>query len=846
MDIEDFISSMRSNIEFGTRETNPEIWKKYVENFQRTKSPNMRERIFDTYRAGEDIGLVRKFKDIADILAYYSSSNNQAVANKKFLDDLSFIVVEELNGDSEVVNVAPLLNSNKPNIAVADRYKMYHVPGVGDVWVLKEIERSFANIFGTMRTQDIPEWLTKLGKVYDVTSSTAKKIQLSFSAFHMGALTEVAMAQMRPDRALRALGQYIIFDCAKAGTIPAYAHPEDFKFAASHLVQLGATQDYSAADVNNVTEKLREIVRELANSDTSEFKGVVKKAAGLELTPLAAALDYINKGMDKVLWNYLHDGLKIACFKMFAEQIEKRVEKEGLLPEQREQLLDEAGQYVNDTFGGQYWELLNVSPALIKWLRRGFLSPDWLISTQRHFLANFGFGSLYSESGFLNYLRYNADNIKRVFGANIPKDENRRFRSKNAKQCYLLGVCGFFYVMMNAVNALFRAQDEEKEKEKAEEARKDNPEYKSPYELSYPDGMKWYDYTMYGNTIGQQTHLFLGRYNDGTEWYARWGKQFREFPELFMGRHGVEFPTPLMERMSGKANPVGRYLLYDLPLTVGMYGYKQPRETQEIAEKYGNTVALLAMTAKKFLPFSVPTQQDKEFKMFDLVMPSQKGFTQWKAIDYFKTYIQGGDMDGVMRTYNAAVMNGIDAEECLKAAISTVKATQRKEMEDGITDLQSAMEHFDAAKGSKERKRMKRKVIQYLADQNYKTFTRDEALEQVNDFLNGTVEPDNDINKYVELQTSEDVRDDYRLDMVRKQAKKYVDEVKTAEGERQRKLEDTYQPWIEIDYIIKDANKQINRLKRQLGKGSDDADLMQQIRTIRSEAQTQVDAVKAP
>ena len=240
--------------------------------------------------------------------------------------------------------------------------------------------------------------------------------------------------------------------------------------------------------------------------------------------------------MDKVLWNYLHDGLKIACFKMFAEQVEQRVRKEGLTEEQREQLLDEAGQYVNDTFGGQYWELLNVSPALIKWLRRGFLSPDWLISTQRHFLANFGFGSLYSESGFLNYLNYNRDNIKRAFGADIPRDENRRFRSKNAKQCYLLGVCGFFYVMMNALNALFRAQDEEEEKAKADEMRRENPDYQSPYELAYPDGMKWYDYTMYGNTLGQQTHLFMGRYNDGAEWYVRWGKQFREFPELFMKR----------------------------------------------------------------------------------------------------------------------------------------------------------------------------------------------------------------------------------------------------------------------------------------------------------------------
>ena len=830
------------------------VWEKYIENFQRTKSPNMRERLFKTYRDGEDIGLVRKYKDIADILAYYSVSNNEAVANKKFLDDLSFIVVEEQNTDGETVSVLPLLNSSKPNIAVSDRYQMYHVPGVGDVYVLKDIQRTFSNVFGTMRTQDIPEWLSQTGKVYDTVSSTAKKIELSFSAFHMGALTEVAMAQMRPDRALKALAQYIIFDCAKAGTIPAYAHPEDFKLAASHLVQLGATQDYSAADVNNVTEKFRELVRELADSEQ-----VAKKGAGYAATPIAAALDYINKGMDKVLWNYLHDGLKIACFKMFAEQIEKRVEKQGLSAEQREQLLDEAGQYVNDTFGGQYWELLNVSPALIKWLRRAFLSPDWLISTQRHFLANFGFGSIYSESGFLNYIQYNVDNLKRGAGmvgkaigidnawANIDTDENRRFRSRNAKICYLIGVLGYFYILINAINQFFRSLDVEKEEEKADEIRKTNPDYKSPYELAYPDGMKWYDYTMYGNTIGQQTHLFLGRYDDGTEWYARWGKQFREFPELFMGRHGVEFPTPLMERMSGKANPIGRYLLYDLPLTVGMYGYKQPRETQEIAEKYGNTVALLAMTAKKFLPYSVPTQQDKEFKMFDLVMPSQKGFTRWKAVDYFKTYIQGGDMDGVMRTYNAAVMNGIDAEDCLKAAIATVKATQRKELQDGIIDLQTAMNAYDAEQNTAEKKRLRQKIFAYLAEQDYKAFTRDEAREQVDQFLNGTAPTDNDVNKYVKLATSADVRDEYRLEKIRKMAKKYADEVKTADGDRQRKLEDAYGNWLDIYDIITKANREINHLKRQLGKeGEDDAATMDEIRSIRRETQKEVDEIQAP
>ena len=41
---------------------------------------------------------------------------------------------------------------------------------------------------------------------------------------------------------------------------------------------------------------------------------------------------------------------------------------------------------------------------------------------------------------------------------------------------------------------------------------------------------------IYKNTIYRciynQTYLFSGRNKDGTEKYIRWGKQFREFPEL--------------------------------------------------------------------------------------------------------------------------------------------------------------------------------------------------------------------------------------------------------------------------------------------------------------------------
>lgn len=835
--------------------SDPSAWEKYVENFQRTKSANMRHRTISTYADGIEVGLVPKFNDVAKIMSYYSRQNNEAIANKKFLDDLSFLTVSELNQDGEEVRTLPVLNSHHPNRFDEERYQMYHVPGVGDVWVLKDVARRFSSIFGTMRTQDIPDWLTKTGKVYDLLGSTMKKIQLSISGFHMGALSEVALAQMRPDRGMKAIFKYILLDSIRNhGEIPAYAHPEDFKLAAQHLVQLGATQDYAAADVNMITEKFRNYVKGLRKDDA-----FIKQAAGGALTPLAVALDMINKGMDKLLWNYLHDGLKIACFKQFAEQIDRRVEKEGLTAEQRERLLDEAGQYVNDTFGGQYWELLNVSPAALKWMRRALLSPDWFISTQRHFFANFGFGSLYDTRSFGEYVKESL-RLKRAAAQQRPTgpsaaeaieddgDIYRKFRSKEARLCYVLGVCVFFYTMMNGINAVMRARDKEKEQEKADEIRKTNPDYKSPYELAYPDGMKWYDYTMLGNSLGQQTHLFLGRYEDGTEMYVRWGKQFREFPEMFIGRKGLDFPAPMIQRLMGKANPVIG-LMRDNLGALGIWGFENQNDIADIQAKYGKTIGLLAMNARHFIPYSLPSQADKEGKFIDFFMPSSKGFTQYKTVDYFKDFIKAGDMEGVARTYKAATMNGVDAEKCLKAAISTLQAEQRSELSDGIDDLDKAVKRYDAATTLQEKKVLKNKLTKLLAAQGYKAFTRDEALQMIEDYQNGDNVAEKDNDRYIELSNSDDIRADYRLSAISKQAKKYVTQIKTAQtncdAATAEKLANRYGAWIEINGIINQERSAVNKLKKELGKGNDKA-VMKEIREIRKQAQQLVDDVPAP
>lgn len=854
--------------------SDPKAWAKYIENFQRTKSPNMKKREIPTYAEGIAVGLVPKYTDIIDIMAYYSRSNNEAIANRKFLDDLTCINVNEMNDSGEVIRTLAMLSSVEPDYFVKEFYsKPYEVPGVGNVWVHKAVQTRFASIFGTMRTGDVPDWVHQLGKGYDLISGTAKKIQLSFSGFHAGALTEVALAQMRPDRGMQALFKYVLYDSLKQGTLPAYAHPDDFKLAAKHLVQLGATADYAAADVLVMTEKLRDAVKKLAEQEADgryDIATYTTKGIGKVGTPLATMLDWMNKGLDKALWNYIHDGLKIACFKMLAEQVDRRIDKiygqtagesstqpnhagtiaNGEPLERREvmrdRLLDEAGQYVNDTFGGQYWELLGVTPAQLKWVRRFFLSPDWLVSTQRHFFANFGFGSLYNEGGFVEYLKYNRDNLKRAFGVKIPRNEYRRLRSKNAKQCYLLGVCVFFYSMMNGINALMRAKDEKEEKEKAEELRKENPDYRSPYELAYPGGMKWYDYTMLGNSLGQQTHLFLGRYKDGTEWYARWGKQFREFPELFMGRHGLEFPAPMIERMMGKSNPMISYLRDGLG-TLDVHGFDIPYQEKEVVEKYGKTIGFLSMTAHHFLPFSVPTQSDKEFKWLDLVMPSQKGFSRWKTIDFFKTYITAGDMHGVEQTYHAAVMNNIDAEECLKAAIASVKAAQKKELEGGVTDLTTAFEAFNKATSLKEKKQMRKKIMQYLADSEYETISKAEAVDMALEFVNGqdaqAVSGDND--KYVMLANADDIRDDYKTDMLYRKAGERQHELKELEkgGKNTRQWKKAFGHWIEIRELLNDYRKEVRGMKKELG-GNNDKKVMGDIRKARKEVLRKIEGMK--
>lgn len=833
----------------------------YVENRQRTKSPNEKPRQINTIMEGLEVGLVPKTTDITKMMAYYSRSNIEAWANKTMLQEVSGLNVIERNEDGEIISSDPLLSSVAPfNL---EQYKYFEIPGVGPVWVYnvspKQMkvknpitgkekvlysEASAGDRFGVVfdTYQSTPFW-----KAFDTLASSMKKLELGFSGFHAGALTEVYMVQNMveygPKKALANFMKYIFADTMKNHQLPCFANPQDFQEAATHLVKFGATNDYAAADVQNMFDNMRDAMMKVQEKlkDGNGISGTVAVAT-MPLKVATQMLSLINKGMDRALWDFLHDGLKLATYRMRADKTKERAKKKGWTEEELSRALDEDGLFVNDMFGGQHWDVLGASHRTLRYAGRVLLSPDWNASTTRHFLALTGYGSVWNEATFENFKNYykNVWAATREKGKLTPDDWGRLSRQLSALLCYGIGFMIFYEGFANAFNAAFRALDEEKERKKAEELRKTNPNYRSPYELAYPDGMKWYDYLMRGNSLGQQSKIFMGRYADGTEMYIRHGKQFREVPEYLFNHEGeLEFPGPMVQRMIGKANPMVRMTLDDINY---LSDFQASHADQEIQRKYGKTIGLLYKDALYWAPFLIPSQENKEFKAVDFFFPSSKGFSPWKAQSYFKDFILSGDMEGVVMTYQSCERNGIDPEEQIKAAIGSVKALESAEMKDGITSLQVASERFDEAKSITEKKKMRQKMKKFLSMSAYKAFTQKEALDMVQSYLNGEddlKEMEKAENKYLMKAKSEDVTEDWRIQAVWNGTMETYDEYQRLKDVDKAKANafknsKTNKRLFAARKAISAAKKKMNKAKKQMD-GQNDAAKMVEIRKTRKE-----------
>ena len=486
-------------------------------------------------------------------------------------------------------------------------------------------------------------------QAFETMNGILKKTELSLSLFHHVALGETGIGTMGLPKTL---GIYFnpvkIYKAMWRGEYDIYKKEPIARDAIEHGLQVGATSDIP---VNMIQTKLNDMARKTRNVL------VINKAMALLRT--------FNEQWDKALWNYLHDTLKLQGYESLCAKMDPTKD----IKAQKEEI----AQFVNDTFGGQNWDVLMVSPKSLQLMSWFLLSPDWTLSTLRQALAPTGIGTIHKEAGSA---------LRKKMGAH-----------------FWVKAGLYFGLGINMLNHMNRKRDE-----------KEHPEY---YE---GEDRGFFDRTMAGNAIGHKTHLFAGRYDDGTERYVRWGKQFRELPEMFFDDTGFSPISATIKKIGGKMAPALQ-LASSILTGSSLSGFRN----DDINGKEGwDKVYGIAKTVMKSpFPFSSRTMFDenKEFHFTDVAMPSSKGMTRYRSIELFKVAIEKDDERLLKEVYQDTLRNNLPAYTLFNASLAQLKAESTNEYNEGLKSIADVQERAKDIKSPIEAARLAR-VMRRMIKEN--------------------------------------------------------------------------------------------------------------------------------
>ena len=464
-------------------------------------------------------------------------------------------------------------------------------------------------------------------KAYEGSNAVFKKAQLSLSLFHHIALTESAIIIGGLKNVVKTWAGGPVESIWK-GKKGAWVNAEMAKDGIKHGLQLGASADIPVQSIKGMIATAR------AKTNDIPFLG--------KLTKL---LETANNKWDAVLWDWMHDAFKVQAYENLVSKAD--FDKVDMKTYKREM-----AQLVNDTFGGQNFDVLMYSPKAVQIASWFLLSPDWTVSTMRQALAPTGFGAV----------------------SKTP--EGRKIRAK-AGAAFWAKAAMYSFVFVNLLNYLNRKKDME-----------ENPQYYP--EFKNVDATFW-DLTMFGNTHGNKTYLFGGRFDDGREEYIRWGKQFRELFEWFFDETGLNIPKAAIKRLGAKTSPVAQ-LLYQLPTGQTPSGFSN----YSIKDKDGvdYVMGLTKTLSKQLLPFSVQglVREDKEFRWYNMAFPSKAGTSgrQLENLLYrnLNSAIRWGDgklSENVVREIGLdALRNGIMPQKLVSRVVSRLHSDFNREITKGL------------------------------------------------------------------------------------------------------------------------------------------------------------------
>ena len=480
-----------------------------------------------------------------------------------------------------------------------------------------DLEKYVASIFET------PKNSSKFWKGYDSINGILKQTQLGFSGFHGYALSESALANMGVKKTLDSLNVKKVYDAVKNGNYEIYEHEAEAKRAIDAGVQLGTPSDLN-----------RNLVEETLNKIPILGKYI------------SGAVSVNNK----ILWDVLHNNFKLFTFNTKIAELEKA----GKVTKEQERAV---AQWVNDTYGGQSWELLGIKNSDVRKSGRVLLSPDWNFSTVRQALGSINNAKL--DKVFNDTKAWKR--VAELMGVseNIGGDG---VRGKIARDFWIRAVV-YSTIFYNAMNAAFRVDD-----------RKKHPE-------RYPKNMKPFDYSIWANANPMDNwyeklmpYVFIGRNSDGTARMLRVGKQFREVPEL---------AADPITKLSGKSASIIGLLTQ---VAVGMspadivkkVSGREAYLNQNIWDGYGEDARMrdgieavtgrLKVAAKGAAPFMLSKYLDgkHEPSAWDMFAQTSVGSTKGKVYKEAKEAFEAGREDKIREIKQKAYRDGVRKEDINK------------------------------------------------------------------------------------------------------------------------------------------------------------------------------------
>ncbi|MCM1296031.1 MAG: hypothetical protein NC311_10860, partial [Muribaculaceae bacterium] len=457
-------------------------------------------------------------------------------------------------------------------------------------------------------------------KAYDSVGAAMKYGELSLSGFHGFALSESSIGNAGIRKTLQHLNPLEIMDGIKNGNYFIYKNEELAKDAIEHGLSLGTPLDIQRSTIEKI-----------------KFIGKIAE---------------VN---NKILWDHLHSTYKLIAYDVLNKQALER----GALTDE---IKNENAQWVNDSFGGQVWQLLGVKPSQVKFAHRLMLSPDWFISTTRQATGALSSEALYKLIDKVQYQK--AKRVAQILGFVGETQEGSGARGKSGRKFLIKSALVMMLGVYNIINACFREKD-----------RKEHPEY-------YKNMTPW-DYSIWSNgdstddmSLRMMPYIFIGRNKDGSARYLRLGKQFREVPELL---------AKPVEKVSPKLNPVintGSKVAFgkDVANNIKSMNGENAFLDQDIWNGYGKyatkkqgadlAVGRAKVLGKSFAPYIMQNAVNEKHNnsAWDFVAQTSNGLSPYKIKNKYKTAFERGygqkKIDDITKR---AYRDGLNIEQIQKA-----------------------------------------------------------------------------------------------------------------------------------------------------------------------------------